>query len=83
MKDIIPQTRGNDDMSYMYTKYAALPKGTAKHSYVAFYEFPPGKSNYPYHYHLTKVLYNPEICCFSPPGRMALISCQTPRTVSR
>ena len=53
MEDITPQIKGNEDLSYMYSKYAALPKGMAKHSSVAFYELPPGKSNYPYHYHLT------------------------------
>lgn len=52
MENIAPQKRGNDGV-YEYTRYSALPQGYAQHSAVAFYELPPGKSNYPYHYHLT------------------------------
>ena len=52
MDDIAPQQRGNGE-AYEYTRYPALPAGSAKQSAVAFYELPPGKSNYPYHYHLT------------------------------
>ena len=52
MENITPQKRGNDG-AYEYTRYSALPKGCAQHGAVAFYELPPGKSNYPYHYHMT------------------------------
>ena len=52
MEKIVPQERG-DGSSYVYTRYPALPEGSAEHSAAAFYELPPGKANYPYHYHLT------------------------------
>ena len=52
MENITPQKRGNDD-TYEYTRYSAVPQGCARHSAVAFYELPPGKSNYPYHYRVT------------------------------
>ena len=52
MENLEAQKRG-DGNSYEYTRYPALFEGGAKHSAAAFYELPPGKSNYPYHYHLT------------------------------
>ncbi|MBR6406357.1 MAG: cupin domain-containing protein [Lachnospiraceae bacterium] len=52
MENLTPQKRGNGS-TYEYTRYPALTEGNAKYSSVAFYELPPGKSNYPYHYHLT------------------------------
>lgn len=52
MEDIIPQNREQGD-TYGYARYPALPEGSAKQTSAAFYELPPGKSNYPYHYHLT------------------------------
>ena len=52
MDQITAQKRGDGNL-YAYTKYPALPEGSAKHCATAFYELPPGKSNYPYHYHLT------------------------------
>ncbi len=52
MENLTPQKRGNSN-TYEYTRYPALTEGNSKYSSVAFYELPPGKSNYPYHYHLT------------------------------
>ena len=52
MEGITPRNRGNEN-AFGYTRYQALPEGCAKYSSVSFYELPPGKSNYPYHYHLT------------------------------
>ena len=52
MENLTPQKRG-DGNAYDYMRYPALPEGSAKYSATAFYELPPGKSNYPYHYHLT------------------------------
>lgn len=44
---------------YEYTKYEVTPRQDFQQCYVAFYEIPPGKSNYPYHYHTqnTEVFY--------------------------
>ena len=52
MGNIAAQKRGDGNL-YEYTRYPALPEDAAKHSAIAFYELAPGKSNYPYHYHLT------------------------------
>lgn len=37
---------------YEYTKYEATEGNDNSQSYVAIYEIPPQKANYPYHYHL-------------------------------
>lgn len=44
---------------YEYVKYEVTPRGTSDQCYVAIYEIPPMKSNYPYHYHAvnTEVFY--------------------------
>ncbi|WFR56011.1 cupin domain-containing protein [Anaerocolumna sp. AGMB13025] len=44
---------------YEYTKYEVTTQGEFSQCYVAVYEIPPMKSNYPYHYHTnnTEVFY--------------------------
>ncbi len=44
---------------YEYVKYEITPKEDVSQCYVAIYEIPPMKSNYPYHYHAanTEVFY--------------------------
>ena len=37
---------------YEFTRRAFLPPGKAKQCAVAIYEIPPGKSAFPYHYHI-------------------------------
>lgn len=37
---------------YGYTEYPITPAGSSRRSIASFYSIPPGKSNYPYHYHL-------------------------------
>ena len=37
---------------YEYCKKAFVPRGSGTESLVCVYEVPPGKSPYPYHYHL-------------------------------
>ena len=37
---------------YQYTEYPVTPPDGSKHCIASFYTIPPGKSNYPYHYHL-------------------------------
>jgi uncharacterized cupin superfamily protein len=37
---------------YEYYKYEVTPRSPENQCYVAFYEIPPRKANYPYHYHL-------------------------------
>lgn len=38
---------------FEYIKYEVTPRGDFNQCYVAIYEIPPAKSNYPYHYHIT------------------------------
>lgn len=38
---------------YEYIKYEITPREDFSQCYVAIYEIPPMKSNYPYHYHAT------------------------------
>lgn len=44
---------------YEYVKYEVTPRDDHNQCYVAVYEIPPRKSNYPYHYHIanTEVFY--------------------------
>jgi uncharacterized cupin superfamily protein len=44
---------------YEYVKYEVTPRNDFDQCYVAIYEIPPMKSNYPYHYHIanTEVFY--------------------------
>jgi len=44
--------RDGNDGQYEYDERPAIPEEGTKHCIVCFYEIPPGKSNYPYHYHL-------------------------------
>ena len=37
---------------YAYEERPAIPDGASRHCAVSFYALAPGKSNYPYHYHL-------------------------------
>lgn len=37
---------------YEYKRYAITEKKAKDHISAAFYEIPPGKANYPYHYHM-------------------------------
>jgi len=38
--------------SYEYYKYEVTKRSQVNQCYVAVYKIPPGKANYPYHYHL-------------------------------
>ena len=49
-KDITPTHKHIHD-PYEYYKKEVTPRSDFKQCYVAFYEIPPMKSNYPYHYH--------------------------------
>lgn len=51
MEDLEPRTR-ESEKGFGFTKRFAFPPELAKHCEVGFYELPPHKSNYPYHYHL-------------------------------
>jgi uncharacterized cupin superfamily protein len=44
---------------YEYVKYEVTPRNDFDQCYVAIYEIPPMKANYPYHYHIanTEVFY--------------------------
>ncbi|MDF2608673.1 MAG: cupin 2 conserved barrel protein [Lachnospiraceae bacterium] len=44
---------------YEYVKYEVTPRNDFGQCYIAIYEIPPMKSNYPYHYHIanTEVFY--------------------------
>jgi uncharacterized cupin superfamily protein len=44
---------------YEYIKYEVIPRNAFSRCYVSVYEIPPGKANYPYHYHIanTEVFY--------------------------
>jgi Uncharacterized conserved protein, contains double-stranded beta-helix domain len=67
MKDEILITNENDLIGkhiavhnpYEYIKYEITPREDFSQCYVAVYEIPPMKSNYPYHYHAanTEVFY--------------------------
>jgi hypothetical protein len=37
---------------YEYTKYEVISRNIFNQCYIAMYEIPPYKSNYPYHYHI-------------------------------
>jgi len=42
----------NEHDDYEYYKRDLVPKGFAEQCAVSIYEIPPGKSAYPYHYHM-------------------------------
>ena len=46
-----PEQEG-DGGRYEYEERNATPDGVSRHCNVSFYQLAPGKSNYPYHYHL-------------------------------
>ena len=41
-----------ENASYEYVKYEVTPRDIFSQCYIAMYEIPPLKSNYPYHYHI-------------------------------
>ena len=51
-KDAIEPIRKCEHDSYEYIKYEVTKREEANQCYVAIYEIPPGKANYPYHYHM-------------------------------
>lgn len=42
----------NEHNGYEYYKRELVPKGLAQQCSISLYELPPGKSAYPYHYHM-------------------------------
>ncbi len=40
------------DNDYSFLEYNLTNDDTARHCNVSFYRLPPGKANYPYHYHI-------------------------------
>lgn len=48
----IESAHRNDHEGYEYYRRALIPAGAAKDCTAAMYEIPPGKSAYPYHYHI-------------------------------
>lgn len=50
-KDALTPIHQNEHARYEYFKYEAVPAAYENQCKVSFYEIPPGKSNYPYHYH--------------------------------
>ena len=49
--DLSPR-RDGDGGRYEYEERPAIPDDASRHCTVSFYTLAPGKSNYPYHYHL-------------------------------
>lgn len=52
-EDLRPGRDGDGDF-YDYERRRAIPEGASRHCKVSFYRLEPGKSNYPYHYHLDR-----------------------------
>lgn len=50
--DQIEPKHANVHENFEYKKYAVTERKATDHIYAAFYEIPPGKANYPYHYHM-------------------------------
>lgn len=50
-KDLVGKHK-SEHKKYEYTKYEVTPRDTFHQCYVAIYEIPPMKANYPYHYHM-------------------------------
>jgi len=46
-----PKRRRGGHGDYEYDVRALVPRGAARQCVAGLYEIPPGKSNYPYHYH--------------------------------
>lgn len=51
-KSLIKPKHQNEHEPYEYYKYEVTERRKDSEVYVAIYEIPPKKSNYPYHYHL-------------------------------
>jgi uncharacterized cupin superfamily protein len=51
-KDLLKPKHKSEHSSYEYYKYEVTERKKDSQCYVAIYEIPPQKSNYPYHYHL-------------------------------
>lgn len=49
---ITPSHKGEHE-PYEYTKYEVTERRADARCYAAFYRIPPGKANYPYHYHVS------------------------------
>lgn len=50
--DELTSSHKNAHPNYEYYKKDFIPRGYADKTMVSIYEIPPGKSAYPYHYHL-------------------------------
>ena len=50
-KDLVAK-RKSEHKDYEYVKYEVTPRKDFDQCYVAMYEIPPHKSNYPLHYHM-------------------------------
>jgi uncharacterized cupin superfamily protein len=48
----VPSKHKNESEGYEYFKRVLVPLGCANQCAIAAYEIPPGKSAYPYHYHV-------------------------------
>lgn len=48
----VPQVDKHQHQNYAYSRRELLPEGLAKQCEIALYIVPPGKSPYPYHYHV-------------------------------
>lgn len=51
-KSLIEPKHKSDHEPYEYYKYEVTKRSKDDQCYVAIYEIPPQKANYPYHYHL-------------------------------
>ncbi len=51
-KKLIEPKHKNEQEPYEYYKYEVTKRSPESQCYVAIYEIPPQKANYPYHYHL-------------------------------
>lgn len=51
-KTMIEPTHKSEHEPYEYYKYEVTKRSKNSQCYVAIYEIPPQKANYPYHYHL-------------------------------
>lgn len=51
-KNLIEPKHKSDHEPYEYYKYEVTERRKDSECYVAIYEIPPQKANYPYHYHL-------------------------------
>lgn len=54
-KELIKSQHKCEHEPYEYNKYEITKRSIGSQCYVAIYEIPPQKSNYPYHYHAISV----------------------------